>query len=55
MKSDLGYGLGPEDSKPHPAISAVLHSIWDPIGVARVQEARSEYDGYVIGDRLRDH
>ena len=47
MRNDLGYGLGPEDSRLHPAISEVLHYIWDPIGVAGVPEARDEYDGYV--------
>ncbi len=47
MRYDLGYGLGPEDSKLHPAISEVLHYIWDPIGVSGVPEARDEYDAYV--------
>jgi len=49
MRYDLGYGLDTEDSKLHPAISEVLHYIWDPIGVAGVPEARDEYDGYVNG------
>ena len=43
----MRYGLGPEDSRLHPAISEVLHYIWDPIGVAGIPEARDEYDGYV--------
>jgi hypothetical protein len=43
----MQYGLGPEDSRLHPAISEVLHYIWDPVGVAGVPEARDEYDGYV--------
>ena len=47
MRYDLGYRLGPEDSRLHLAISEVLHYIWDPIGLAGVPEARDEYDGYV--------
>ena len=47
MRYDLGYKLGPEDSRLHPAISEVLHYIWDPIGVAGIPEARDEYEGYV--------
>jgi len=41
----MRQGLGAEDSRLHPAISEVLHYIWDPSGVAGVPEARDEYDG----------
>ena len=43
----MKHGLGPEDRRLHPAISEILHYIWDPIGIAGIPEARDEYEGYV--------
>jgi len=28
-------------------VGEILHCVWDPIGVAKIPQARDEYDGYV--------
>jgi hypothetical protein len=38
--------LTPLESELGQRVDEVLHYVWDPIGLARVPEARDEYSGY---------
>jgi hypothetical protein len=44
----MGRKLTPLESELSQRVDEVLHYVWDPIGVARVPEARDEYSGYAL-------
>jgi len=44
----MGRELTPLESELAQRVGEVLHYVWDPIGVARVPEARDEYSGYAL-------
>jgi hypothetical protein len=44
---DESVSLSPQEKELLRRIDEVLFYVWDPIGVARVPEARDEYESYV--------
>jgi len=43
----MGQELAPDHLKLYHRVDEVLHYLWDPIGVAKVPEARDEYYSYL--------
>ncbi|MBL0730733.1 hypothetical protein [Piscinibacter sp. HJYY11] len=43
----MGEKLSPADLELYQRTDEVLHSVWDPIGVANAPMARDEYHGYL--------
>ena len=43
----MGQKLPPEQRELYRRVDEVLHYLWDPIGVARVPQARDEYHTYL--------
>ena len=43
----MGHRLSPEQAELYRRVDEILHYLWDPIGVARIPEARDEYHGYL--------
>jgi hypothetical protein len=43
----MGHRLSPEQAELYRRVDEVLHYLWDPIGVARIPEARDEYQSYL--------